>query len=187
MLAMTSLWRYIAVMDLEPHLRNLHQALAAAAAAGGEEVVALIERFALPLDAAFRLAMLDVVSSAASEVSEAIAPGRVEVRWHDRNPDLVVTPPPDAEPFSAADGRAEPAAGPEGPPGEPGEQDDVLARVSLRLPARLKNQVDDLAAQAGMSSNAWLVRAVAAAAADQARRPPRSGLHVGQRYSGWSS
>lgn len=166
-------------MDLEPHLQSLHQALTAAAAAGGAEAVALLERFVIPLDAAFRLAMLDVVSSAADEVSEAIAPGRVDVRLRERNPELVVTPPPAAEPFSGVEDAPEADA--------PGEEDDVLARVSLRLPARLKSQVDDLAAKAGLSSNAWLVRAVGAAAEAEARRASRSGLHVGQRYSGWAN
>lgn len=177
-------------MDLEPHLQSLREALASAASAGGAEAEAVLERFAIPLDAAFRLAMLDVVSEAAGEISAAIAPGRVDVRWRERNPDLAVTlPSPSAEtPAEAHDvtddvitadddiiGDAEP------------DEDDVLARVSLRLPARLKNQVDDLAAKAGLSSNAWLVRAVAAAAAAEGRRPPRSGLGIGQRYSGWSN
>lgn len=174
-------------MDLEPHLESLHQALSAAAAAGGPEAEALIERFALPLDAAFRLAMLDVVASAAGEVTEAIAPGRVDVRLRDRNPDLVVTTPPAGGPAVAEVDDVADAIGDVTDPGEPEAEDDVLARVSLRLPARLKSQVDELAAKAGLSSNAWLVRAVGAAAAAEARRAPRSGPHIGQRYSGWSN
>lgn len=178
-------------MDLEPHLETLHQALAAAATAGGAQAEALIERFAIPLDAAFRLAMLDVVASAAGEVSEAIAPGRVDVRLRDRNPDLVVTPPPAGGPAAAgADGLADEPADLSAlsvDDAEPEAEDDVLARVSLRLPARLKSQVDELAARAGLSSNAWLVRAVGAVAAAEAQRAPRSGLHIGQRYSGWSN
>jgi hypothetical protein len=170
-------------MDLEPHLQSLREALASAASAGGAEAEAMLERFAIPLDAAFRLAMLDVVSEAAAEISDAIAPGRVDVRWRERNPELAVTPPsPAAVTPSAVDDVTDDVTD----DAEPGEEDDVLARVSLRLPARLKSQVDDLAAQAGLSSNAWLVRAVAAAATE-GRRPSRSGLNIGQRYSGWSN
>lgn len=170
-------------MDLEPHLQSLRQALASAASAGGAEAEALLERFVVPLDAAFRLAMLDVVAEAAGEISEAIAPGRVDVRWRDRNPDLLVTPPPSADDV-IHDVTDEPAEADFAD--EPGAEDDTPARVSLRLPGRLKTQVDDLAAQAGLSSNAWLVRAVAAAAAE-ARRAPRSGLTIGRRYTGWSN
>ena len=59
-----------------------------------------------------------------------------------------------------------------------------MTRINLRLPDQLKARVEDAARRDGLSTNAWLVRA-AAAALDQGtadRRPPRGS----QRYTGWA-
>jgi hypothetical protein len=55
------------------------------------------------------------------------------------------------------------------------------------MPERLKAQVDTAAAGDGLSVNAWLVRAAAAAVerSEAARRQPR-GPRGGQRYTGWA-
>jgi hypothetical protein len=62
-----------------------------------------------------------------------------------------------------------------------------MARINLRLPDQLKSQVEQNADREGLSINAWLVRAVAAAVErgqpgpQREQRTPRSG----QRYTGW--
>ncbi len=62
-----------------------------------------------------------------------------------------------------------------------------VARINLRLPDQLKSQVEQSADREGVSINAWLVRAVAAAVdrgqpgPQGEQRTPRSG----QRYTGW--
>ena len=43
--------------------------------------------------------------------------------------------------------------------GEVGD-DEPVARISLRLPASVKARVDELADERGISTNAWLVRAI---------------------------
>jgi hypothetical protein len=52
---------------------------------------------------------------------------------------------------------------------DPGEsdEDEPLSRISLRLPASVKARVDEQAAKDGISTNAWLVRAVMDALADR--------------------
>ena len=50
--------------------------------------------------------------------------------------------------------------------GEP-DEDEPLSRISLRLPASVKARVDEQAAKDGISTNAWLVRAVMDALADR--------------------
>ena len=63
--------------------------------------------------------------------------------------------------------------------------------VDLRLPEQLKGRVEDAASQAGLSVNAWLVRAATAAlngSGDQNARGPREDRRAprgGQRFTGW--
>jgi predicted transcriptional regulator len=66
------------------------------------------------------------------------------------------------------------------------DDDGAQARISLRLPDSLKSRVDDAAASAGLSVNAWLARAVAAAV-DPSSSAPSAG-HTrggGEKFSGW--
>ncbi|MEK8107018.1 hypothetical protein NKG94_21195 [Micromonospora sp. M12] len=66
-------------------------------------------------------------------------------------------PPPLSVPVSAPEG-----------------DDGGTSRINLRLPDHLKASVEDAAGRAGLSVNAWLVRAVAGAvgAGEPERRPP---------------
>ena len=64
----------------------------------------------------------------------------------------------------------------------------ATARINLRLPEHLKGRIEEAAGQAGLSVNAWLVRA--AAAALERRRPPAAAPtgappRAGQRFTGW--
>lgn len=62
-----------------------------------------------------------------------------------------------------------------------------MARINLRVPARLKMRIEAAATAAGLSVNAWLVR-VAALAAEGARSNTRDERvsHGGQHYRGWA-
>jgi hypothetical protein len=57
---------------------------------------------------------------------------------------------------------------------EPGgtEDDEAVARISLRLPASVKAKVDEKADRDGISTNAWLLRAVMVALDDSPIPPP---------------
>jgi hypothetical protein len=62
------------------------------------------------------------------------------------------------------------------------------ARISFRLTEHLKGRIEEAAAQAGLSVNAWLVRAASAALepGDRDRRSSeRRASWGGQRYTGW--
>ncbi|MGW0608841.1 YlcI/YnfO family protein [Streptomyces sp. NPDC002640] len=169
-------------MDLTPYVDSLRRELAVAAEAGGEEARALAERLTAPLESATRLVMLNVLSAAMSEITRELAPGSVDVRLRGLDPDFVVTPPP-------ADGGApvEPVAPAEPLRPVPAEGDEGgTARVNLRLPAHLKARAEEAANQEGLSVNAWLVRAVAAAVdgPDRPRTTERART-VGQSFTGW--
>jgi hypothetical protein len=166
-------------MDLTPYVAELHRQLATAAEAGGEEAAALADRLAAALEPAARLALLDALSAAASEITAELAPGSVDLRLRAGDPGFVVTP--------AEDAAAVPSDVSMAPPVEP--DDGGTARFSLRLPEQLKPRVEAAAAQAGLSVNAWLVRVVAGAVErdESAGRAERSRSSLGQSFRGWVS
>ena len=131
--------------------------LESAAAVGGQTLVDAAGRLSAALDASMRLALLDALSEAAMELSRQLAAGRIEVRLAGRDVELTYV----------ADAPAPPAA-----------EEDSSARITLRLPERLKADAEAAAARDGVSTNAWLVRAVTAAVGQR---------RVGNRLRGYSS
>jgi hypothetical protein len=155
-------------MDLQPYVDRVRHELGVAAAAGGSDAEALADRLTAPLDSAIRLALLEALSDAAEEVTRELAPRSVEVRLRGRDPEFTVRPgvDDDHEPLTAV---------PES------DDDGGTWRVTLRLPESLRSSVDAAARAEGMSVNAWLVRAVAAALGG--KRNPRGA--TGKQFSGW--
>jgi hypothetical protein len=171
-------------MDLTPFVDTLREALAATAETGGEEARALAERLARPLESAARLALLDALSVAAEEITRDLAPGSVDLRLRGREPGFVVTPPPAEHTFEEQEAVADSVP----PPIPPEAEEGAMARINLRLSENLKSRVEEAAASAGLSVNAWLVRAASAGLTGDDhgpraghRRSPRGG----QRYTGW--
>ena len=130
--------------------------LEAAAAIGGEALVEAAGRLAAALDASMRLALLDALSEASMELSGQLAGGRIDVRLVGRDVELTYV----------ADAPAPPAA-----------EDDSSARITLRVPERLKADAEAAAAREGVSMNSWLVRAVTAAVGQR---------RVGHRLRGYA-
>ena len=94
-----------------------------------------------------------------------------------------MTPPPAEQPFD----EPSPPAADVPPPATPEGDEGATARINFRLPEHLKGRIEEAAAQAGLSVNAWLVRA-ASAALDSGGRDQRSDRRApsgGQRYTGW--
>jgi hypothetical protein len=159
-------------MDLQPYVEAVRHELNVAAAAGGADAAELADRLSAPLESAIRLALLESLSEAAELITRELAPGSVEVRLRGRDPEFTVTPAP-AEPEDA------PLAAP-----PDFDEDGGTWRVTLRLPENLRTAVDSAARGAGLSVNAWLVRAVAGAlGTGQARR--RHDGPSDKSFSGW--
>jgi hypothetical protein len=175
-------------MNLTGYVEALQQQLAVAAATGGDETQALAGRLVAPLDAATRLVLLDALSAAAGEITREMAPGSVDLRLRGQEPSFVVTLPP-AEPVTGDGPESAAAARP--PVSAPETDDAAMVRINLRLPEHLKGRVEDAASQAGLSVNAWLVRAATTAlngSGDQNARGPREDRRAprgGQRVTGW--
>ncbi|MEV8635751.1 hypothetical protein AB0395_29255 [Streptosporangium sp. NPDC051023] len=173
-------------MDLSPYVDHLRRELAIAAGAGGEEARALAERLAATLESATRLALLEALSAAADEITQELAPGSVEVRLRGRDPGFVVTPPVGRS-FEGED-EIERYERPPAPPPPADAEEGGTSRISLRVPEHLKPSIEEAAARDGLSVNAWLVRAVAAALdpGDAGRRPARRATQqTSNRYRGW--
>jgi len=168
-------------MNLRQYVDQLRTEFAVAAEGVDPEGRALAERLATQLEAATQLTLLDALSDAADEITRELAPGSVHVRLRGREPTFVVTLP-----SPPLDDEQPPATGPVmAPEGDEGG----TSRINLRLPDHLKASVEQAAAQAGLSVNAWLVRAAAAAveAGDPRRRQPRrGGPSTGQQITGWA-
>jgi hypothetical protein len=169
-------------MHIEPYVESIRHQLEVAAETGGDEARSLAERLAAPLDSAIRLAIQDALAAAAEEITLDLAPGFVEIRLRGRDPEFVVSLPPVEGSEEGDEGLAAPM-----PLG--GDSDDTtVARINLRLPDRLKSRVEKAADREGLSINAWLVRATAAAVERTeavGRRPGRT-ARGSQHYSGWA-
>jgi hypothetical protein len=170
-------------MNLDLYIDHINRQLGVAAEAGGAEARALAERLVAPLDAAIRLTLQDVLAAAAEEITTELAPGSVELRLRGRDPEFVVTPPP---PDPSADDLAGGAQ--DRPPTLPEGDEGAMARINLRLPDHLKARIEQAAAGEGLSVNAWLVRAAAAALerTGPARPSERRASQGAQRYTGWA-
>lgn len=166
-------------MDLSPYLETVRQGVTSAAALGDDTTRQVAERLGGAVESSTRLALISALSDAAAQVSAEVAPTSVELRMTGTDPEIVVVlAAPSAEPTlllpdHAAAGDDEPDAGGfEPPPLDPEEIDDEpVARISLRLPASVKTRVDEKADRDGLSTNAWLLRAVLDALEDRPTPP----------------
>jgi hypothetical protein len=177
----------MARMELRPYIDEIHNQLEAAAEAGGDAARELAGRLVPVLDAAIRLALLDALAAAAQEITCELAPGSVEVRLRGRDPEFVVTTPSpaDDDPDEVA---ARTAIDVSAVTGTFVGDEGSMARINLRMPDHLKSRIDLAAAGQGLSVNAWLVRAAAAALEhpDSSGRLGRRKAQGSQRFSGWA-
>src|SRR5580692_5690594 len=90
------------IMDVTPLIDSLRQDLRRAAEVGGEDVRSSAERLLLALDPALRLTLMDALSQAAGEISDALPGVTIEVRLKGREPMFAVEGAPTAAPATEA-------------------------------------------------------------------------------------
>jgi hypothetical protein len=151
-------------MDITPYVENLRRDLLAAAESAGEEARQTAERLGYALDPSARLALMEAISQAATEITAAMPAGSVDVRLDGRDLDFVVQAPQASAP-------APPSPPPPPAPPTAGDIEEGLARITLRIPDSVKTKAEDAAAAAGQSLNTWLVNLVRSATNDR-------GIHV---------
>lgn len=156
-------------MQMAPHVQAIQGDLAAAAALGDEASTEAGRRLSQALESSLHLRLLDLLTEVAADLSRQLSSGRVDVRLAGRDPELVVVED-EPEPAEAA-----------GTFGFAGDEIET-ARITLRLPESLKLQAEGAAAREGVSTNTWLVRAIAQAL--EPRRAPR--MRTGNRLQGYA-
>jgi hypothetical protein len=161
-------------MDLSEYAESLRRELVAITRFAGEDVSRAAEMLAESLDSSVRLALLDVLSAAATEITGRLEDAVVDVRLIGTEPDFVVT-------FSSDSGHD---AGDE--PADAGQDEAGTARLTLRMSESLKSRVEAAAAASGQSVNSWLVRAVTRALEPSSGRGPKPRPAVGRRYTGFA-
>jgi HicB family len=148
-------------MNLTIVIDGLREDLQGLAELGDDRSAQIARRLTDALGSSLRLKVLDLLGQAALEVSSKLPSGHVEVRLAGQEPELVFV---DDAPADTA--------------GSAGEE--LSARITLRLPESLKASVERAADREGISTNAWLIRAIARATES---RP----AHVsGKRLTGYA-
>ncbi len=166
-------------MDLSEYAESLRRELTSITKFAGEDIARAAEMISETLDSSIRLALLDVLSAAADEITAGLDGATIDVRLTGTQPEFVVTVTHDAD-----------EAGPETT--EPGDEAGS-ARVTLRLSESLKARLEAAAIAGGMSVNAWLVRAISRALETPPGGPrmrsssaPPGRKGPGKRYTGFA-
>lgn len=127
-------------MQLTPILTEIEAAIEAQLQLADPAVAESAELFLTAFTPAVRQGLMRAVEQAAAEITAQLGDRRVDVRLVDGEPELGVA-------------NVEPS------PIGPGD-DELEARLTLRLPSNLKAIIEDAAAGSGESINAWVVDAL---------------------------
>ncbi|HEY7398737.1 MAG TPA: hypothetical protein VH538_10570 [Gaiellaceae bacterium] len=147
-------------MNLTIMLNGVQEDLEGLAELGDDRSAQIARRLAESLGSSLRLKLLDLLSQAAVELSSKLPSGHVEVRLAGQEPEFV---------YIDTTGEGAGVVG-----------EELSARISLRLSDTLKLTVEKAADREGVSTNTWIVRAIARAAES---RPART---TGKRLSGYA-
>jgi Arc-like DNA binding domain len=158
-------------MDLSPYIESVRTGVTSASSLADEHTQQVAERLGTAIESSTRLALIQALSDAAGTISAELAPSSVELRMVGTDPEFVV---------SIQSGEAEPTLlmpEPEaqntaaGEPSTTEADEEPVARITLRLPQSVKAKVDEMASSEGISTNAWLIRAVMDALSERSGSP----------------
>jgi hypothetical protein len=159
-------------MDLSPYIESVRTGVVNASSLADEQTQHVAERLGTAIESSTRLALIQALSDAAGSISAELAPSSVELRMVGQDPEFVVAlQTAEAEPTLLM---PEPEPGDEAPTDSPTAEpdDEPVARITLRLPQSVKARVDEMASSEGISTNAWLIRAVMDALSDRSGPRP---------------
>jgi hypothetical protein len=168
-------------MDLSEYAESLRRELTAITRFASADIAQAAEMLSETLDSTVRLALLDVLSAAADEITASLDGATVDVRLTGTEPEFVVNMTRMHDDAAQDAGDAADEAG--------------NTRVTLRISDSMKARVEASALSAGLSVNAWLVRAIGRSLENPPggpkKRPPfpspppgRPGS--GKRYTGFA-
>lgn len=163
-------------MELAPHVEALRRELKSLTRFASEDVASAAGVLAEALEAPVRLALLDVLSTAAAEITARLDGVVVDLRLSGGEPEFVVTALPAAD---------EPPAGPQPRVQDATGDESGTVRITLRLSESLKARVDAAAEAASQSVNSWLAHA-AIRSLDPYVHVGGKASSFGQRISGYA-
>jgi predicted HicB family RNase H-like nuclease len=147
-------------MQVDSYVQAVSEDLARVAAVGDESTARAAELLAVALESSLGRRLQEALAEAALELSAQLEQASVEVRVAGGDLELV----------HVNDAGPAPAEAP----------DEVFgARITLRLPERLKSRLEEAAATNGVSVNTWLVQAL------NRVLEPRSSTAGGRRLTGY--
>ena len=126
-------------MQIDGYVQALHEDLVRIAAVGDESTARAAELIAMALESSVGRRLQEALGEAALELSSQLDSGRIEVRVAGGDPELVYVADDEAATETNAD-------------------EAFTARITLRLPASLKNRIESLAASHGLSVNTLIVQ-----------------------------
>src|SRR5688572_17387838 len=143
-------------MRLDPILTQIDASIEAQLRMADAAIAEAAGGFMEAFRPAVRAALLEVAQQVAAEIDAQLGDRRVEGRLVDGDPEMIVT---SAEPPS------------------PDPEEELEARITLRLPGSLKGIIEDAASSSGDSINSWVVDALRSRA-----RRGRSGGRVEETF-----
>jgi Arc-like DNA binding domain len=154
-------------MELSPYIESVRAGVVNASSLADEQTQHVAQRLGTAIESSTRLALIQALSDAAGTISAELAPSSVELRMVGHDPEFVVSLQTTEseptllmpEPESASEETAE-------------AEDEPVARITLRLPQSVKARVDEVASSEGISTNAWLIRAVMDALSERSGSRP---------------
>jgi hypothetical protein len=152
-------------MQLSRFVESLQEDLNAAAGLGDERIVEAANRLSMALRGSVGMRLLDTLAEVAVEITAQLPSGHVEVRLAGQDPQLVFVEDP-------------------GDGGGPAVDEELDARITLRLSEALKASIEAAANHEGSSVNAWIVRELSKIV----HRPGGRSGRLGNRLTGfgWS-
>ena len=159
-------------MDLSPYIESVRGGVTNASSLADEHTQQVAERLGTAIESSTRLALIQALSDAAGSISAEIAPSSVELRMVGQDPEFVVSiQRAESEPTLLM-----PEPGPvrdeADEPQMTEAEEEPVSRITLRLPQSVKVRVDQMASSEGISTNAWLIRAVMDALSDRSGSGP---------------
>jgi hypothetical protein len=145
-------------MQLDSHIQAIQGDLATTAGLGDDATADAARRLSDALGSTLHLRLLDLLGEAAAEIGGQLGSGRVEVRLAGRDPELVVVQEDTSDALQAVAG------------------EELRGRITLRLPETLKSRIEAAADQEGVSTNTWLVHAIAHALESRSLKRSRNRL-----------
>jgi predicted HicB family RNase H-like nuclease len=149
-------------MKMSLVVEGLRSDIVAVGELGDQAVSEVAERIAAMFSRSVPTRILDLLSDVASELSEEIPEGRIEIRLVGDDVEFAFMDerPPAAEPDS-----------------------ELSSRITLRLSDQLKARVEEGASREGISVNAWILRTLERGTSSSSYRSVR----VGSRLRGYGT